>query len=307
MADNFKTVLVTGAAGFIGNRVAKALLARGHRVIGTDMLAPSQDPGFAFHVADIRDTLCLAPLIGKDCDSIIHCGGISGPMVLADNPAEVMDINIRGTGVLLALARSFGLRRFVGLSSVSAYGDTGPRDLVTEDAPLTASNAYGTSKAACDLMIQSYATHYGLSAAALRIGWVYGPGRATDAIIQPVVRSAKGGAAFEMPQGGDHPIQFVHAEDVVAAILTAFEAEALPSVAYNINGNEIFTVRQICDMIAETCPGARVALGDGMMPLAEVHGRMDISRAEDELNWAPQVQFREGLANYVNWLKDHPL
>lgn len=301
-----KAVLVTGAAGFIGRRVAKALQARGYRVIGTDMQILQDDPGFEYFTADIRDTVRLSPVLAHGCDGIVHCGGISGPMVMVDNPAEVIDINIRGTGGLLGLARGFGLRRFVGLSSVSAYGDTGGRPVIDETTPLNATNAYGTSKAATDLLIQSYAQFYGLSAAALRIGWVYGPGRATDAIVQPVVRSAKGGPVFDLPEGGDHPIQFVHVEDVVDAILRVYEAQSLPSAVYNVNGAEIFTVRQICAMIAESCPKVRVTLGPGMMPRTEVHGRMDISRAERDLGWVPQVPFRDGLARYVDWLKDHP-
>lgn len=297
-------VLLTGAAGFIGRRIGQALSGKGVKVIGTDVVVP-EDLGFEIHRADVRDLARHASLLAQGCDSIIHAGGISGPMVLADNPAEVMDINIRGTGSLLALAQGLGLRRFVGLSSVSAYGSTPGLAVVDESAPLTASNAYGTSKAASDLMIQSYAAEYRLSAVALRIGWVYGPGRMTDAIIQPVMRSAKG-EAFDLPQGGDHPIQFAHVDDVVAAVLAAHAAESLPAAAYNVNGSEVLTIREICALIAAQCPDVRTNLGPGPLPSNELQGRMDLSRIARDLGWAPRIGFAEGLSAYLEWLAEHP-
>ncbi|MES2666145.1 MAG: NAD(P)-dependent oxidoreductase [Pseudomonadota bacterium] len=304
MAVARDTVLVTGAAGFIGRRIADALVARGHRVIGTDVHPPAQPTGFEVYQADVRDTTRHAPVVAG-CDAIVHCGGISGPMVLADNPAEVVDINIRGTAGLLALARGVGLRRFVGLSSVSAYGNTGTRQVVDEDTPLTATNAYGTSKAASDLLIQSYAGNYGLSAAALRIGWVYGPGRVTDALIQPMVRSARG-QPCDLAAGGDHALQFVHVEDVVSAALAALAVETLPSAVFNINGADMLTVRQMAAMIARHYPGVRITLGPGLLPDTDVQGRMDLTRAARDLGWTPAVDFAGGLAAYVDWLKAHP-
>lgn len=304
VAQEKGAVLLTGAAGFIGRRIGQALSEKGVKVIGTDVVAP-EDLGFECHRADVRDLVRHASLLARGCDSIIHAGGISGPMVLPDNPAEVMDINIRGTGGLLALAHGLGLRRFVGLSSVSAYGSTPGLEVVDETAPLTASNAYGTSKAASDLMIQSYASDYGLSAVALRIGWVYGPGRMTDAIIQPVVRSATG-AVFDLPEGGDHPIQFAHVTDVVAAVLAAHGAESLPAAAYNVNGAEVLTIREICALIAARRPGVRMNIGSGPLPGNERQGRMDLSRIARDLGWAPQIGFAEGLAAYLDWLAEHP-
>ena len=304
MTDTKETVYVTGAAGFIGRHLTPALIQRGYTVIGTDVAAPSEDPGYEFHAADIRDTLRHAPLVARS-NSIIHCGGISGPMLLEDNPAEVLDINITGTSALLSLGHSFGLRRFVGLSSVSAYGPTVDVPLADESTPLGASNAYGTSKAATDLLLQSYAGQYRLSAAALRIGWVYGPGRVTDAILQPTVRTAKG-IPYAIPEGGDHILQFVHVRDVVDAIIATLEADPLPSAVYNVNGQETFTVRDIVQMVSDLVPGVSVEVGPGLMPGTDVQAPMDVSRAGRELCWQPQIAFRDGLAEYVAWLQENP-
>lgn len=175
----------------------------------------------------------------------------------------------------------------------------------TRTPPLTATNAYGTSKAASDLLIQSYAGNYGLSAAALRIGWVYGPGRVTDALIQPMVRSAKGQPCC-LAAGGDHALQFVHVEDVVRAALAALAVETLPSAVFNINGADMLTVRQMAAMIAQHYPAVQVSLGPGLLPDTDVQGRMDLTRAARDLGWTPAVDFAGGLAAYVDWLKAHP-
>lgn len=268
-------VLVTGAAGFIGRHLCAALA--GHEVVATDMAdAP--------HVHDVR---AIPRELMAGCDVVIHGGGVSGPMVLADRPAEVIDINVAGTARLLEMARDLGVGRFIGLSSVSVYGDAD--GIVTEDAPLRATNAYGSSKAAADLLIRTYA-RYGLDTVALRIGWAYGPGRVTDALIQPVVRGEPVAA------GGAHPLQFVHVDDVIRAVQAAM-TRGTSGAAYNIDGAEVLTVQQICAMIAD------VPVGPGLLPGVDLQGPMDLSAAARDLGWAPQVPFADGLADWVAALR----
>src|SRR5690606_32326188 len=138
----------------------------------------------------------------------------------------------------------------------------------------------------------SYARNYGLNATALRIGWVYGPGRETDAIVQPVMRSSAA-APYVLDQGGDHRLQFIHVDDVVAAVLAAWDAAAFSSAAYNINGTEIFSVRQICQMIGTLHPAARTDVGPGLLPGSDLQGRIDIKLAARGLDWSPQVPFAQ--------------
>lgn len=306
MAQTMKAVFVTGAAGFIGRHTIDALVSKGRRVIATDVAQPAGDPlPCEFYAADIRDITRHAVAIAQQCDSIVHCGGISGPMLLQDNPAEILDINIRGTSQLLSVAKASGISRFVGLSSVSVYGNTKGLIRVDEAAPLAASTFYGTSKAASDLILQTYANEQGLSAVALRIGWVYGPGRMTDAIIQPIVRSAKG-ASYQLEAGADHRLQFVHVDDVVSAILAALEAEEIKNNAYNINGSESVAVGRIVAMITEQIPSIRAEIGPGLLPNTDVQGDMVLKAAKRELGWTPKVSFDEGLRAYVKWLEGNP-
>ena len=295
-----KPVLVTGAAGFIGRVVLRKLAERGQAAIGTDMV--SADGPEPFVVADARDILKLAPRL-TGCDGIIHCGGISGPMLAQDSPAEVLDINFRSTVQLLDLTRTLGLRRMIFCSSVAAYGDTGVETPVDESHPLKASSAYGTSKAAADLAVQTFVAKFGLSATSLRIGWVYGPGRRTDAILQPMIRSGLGGPVYALERGADQRIQFVHVEDAADAIVAAYEAPTLPRPAYNVNGAEVLSVAEIGVLVERHLSSARLALGPGAMDDTDQQGPMRLEAAAEDLGWRPRLGFEASLVAYIDWLR----
>ena len=300
-------VIVTGVAGFIGHAVAEKLCTAGRRVIGTDVVAPAGAFGasFAFVQADTRDILRHAGLVKDGCDGIIHCGGISGPMLARDNPAELFDTNIRGSWLLLDLARNFGLRRFVLCSSVSAYGRTAASAEVTEQDPLRASTAYGSSKAASDLLLQTYVSQHGLSAVSLRLGWVYGRRRRTDGILRPMIRSASDGPPVSLDHGAEHALQFVHVEDVVTGIITAFDTPRLTAVAYNINGDAVLALGDIAARVKAMLPAAKIAIGPGMLPNTDIQGPMSLQAAAADLAWRPRVSFEDGLAGYAEWLATH--
>jgi UDP-glucuronate 4-epimerase len=297
-------ILVTGASGFVGSVVVRRLAAAGRSVIGTDIVPPMRPFGdhVVFAQADSRDVLRHTALMSEGCDGIIHCGGISGPMLAQDNPVELLDINIRGSLNLLELARVFRLRRFVMCSSVSAYGAADAAAVVTEDEPLRASSAYGTSKAASDLLLQTFVAQYGVSATALRLGWVYGPGRRTDGFLRLMIRSAFDEPAYVLPRGADHRLQFVHVEDVADAIIAAFDAPTLAHSTYNINGHEALSLGEIAALVRDIVPKAQIDIGPGLLPDTDVQAPMSLARAEVGLGWRPKTALGDGLRTYADWL-----
>ncbi len=300
-------ILVTGAAGFVGATLVRRLHAAGRPVIGTDVVRAPAGGDTPFVQADSRDIARHTALVADGCEGIIHCGGISGPMLAQDNPAEVFDINIRGTWLLLELARIFRLRRFILCSSVSAYGMADDRATVDEDAPLRASTAYGTSKAASDLVLQTMATQHGVSAAALRLGWVYGPRRRTDGILRPMIRSGLDGPPFTLPEGADHALHFVHVDDVVDALIAAFDAPSLPRAAYNINGPEVLTLGAIAEIVRGRLPAARIEIGPGLLPSTDVQSPMSLAAAGADLGWHPRIDLAAGIGGYADWLRTNAL
>ena len=175
------TVLVTGASGLIGHAVRARLAAAGRPVLGVDMAAkPGQAP---VAIADLGDVHRLHALAAAHAvGAVVHCGAVLGPMVSVDNPYAIVQTNVVGTANILELARVRKLRRVVFCSSISAYGPTAAPATeagVPEDVPLAPSSVYGASKVAGEQLLASYRRQHGLDAVAIRLSWVYGPGRTT--------------------------------------------------------------------------------------------------------------------------------
>jgi nucleoside-diphosphate-sugar epimerase len=149
MADEL--TLVTGASGFLGHAIMKLLDRDGRRAIGLDPV-PSA-------TADIIDDLSDRPrlkalLADKNVTHIIHAGGVSGPMVMADDPIGIIAINVAGNLNLLRAAMEAGVKTFIYCSSVSALGDFYESQPVGEDYPLRPNSTYGASKAAMDMVLR---------------------------------------------------------------------------------------------------------------------------------------------------------
>ena len=300
-------VIVTGAAGLIGFAVAARLAADGRPVVGTDIVQPAEDGGFAFHEADIRDAHALYPLLRDGAAGIIHCGAVSGPMLFPDQPHTIVDINIGGTANVLEAARVHNLRRVVYCSSTSAYGDT-PSGLerVNEDTPLSAVDVYGATKAAGDVLARAYAAQHGLDAVALRFSWVYGPRRRTDCILRQMIRDAEAGVPSRFAFGDGFTRQYVHIDDVVRATLAAWDADTLPQHAYNVTGGSRLSFDGIADAVRTLYPDADIA-NDGAPAVGDLlHGGFDISAATRDLGYTPSLSIEDGARAYAAWLSEHP-
>src|SRR5262245_19449616 len=145
------SVLVTGSSGFLGSALVPRLARAGHRVVGLDP-APTQGPGYAHVTQDLSDQARLAELLAAHrITHLIHAGGVSGPMVLGDRPAEVMAINVTGSLNLLHAALATGVKTFVYCSSVAAIGEYDEPQPIRDDHPMRPVHPYGASKAAMDM------------------------------------------------------------------------------------------------------------------------------------------------------------
>ncbi len=303
------TVLVTGCGGLIGRAVAARLSTQGRRVVGYDLAPPREGgPDWPLVTGDIRDAERLCWAVNEhEVLRIVHCGGISGPMVLPDDPADVFDINIGGTVNVFEAARRFGLERVVFLSSNVAYGDV-PPGVIDEATPLRATEAYGASKAACEAVMRSYRADWGVDALALRVGAVYGPRRTTASQIRDFLADALAGRPTVYAHGLGHCRPWLYIDDAVAAVIAALDAPAdaihRPDAAYNIAGAEWLPLDAVAGIVRGLLPAADIRLGDGPDPADQTRGPLDIGAAGRDLGWRPEVGLREGIARYLDWLRD---
>src|SRR5882672_11188074 len=186
------SVLVTGAAGFIGFHVSQALLARGDAVVAIDNLNDYYDvalkrarlaqlegrPGFAFHRVDIADRAAIAAIVGghKEIDRVVHLAAQAGVRYSLENPYAYIEANIMGHVVMLeAAGRLPGLRSFVYASSSSVYGGNSKQPSSIEDRVDTPVSLYAATKRADELITHAYCHLYGIPATGLRFFTVYGP------------------------------------------------------------------------------------------------------------------------------------
>lgn len=299
-------VLITGANGFIGRAVALALARSGRRVIGTD-LAIGDKTEFPVVAADLCDRNALKTLIEESrVTAILHCGAVSGPMLARDDPELICRTNIVGTLNILECARTIGGSRVVFCSSCGVYGNAGPAP-VREDAPFAATDIYGASKAAGDMLVRAYAAQHGLDGICLRVSWVYGPGRTADCIIRTMLGDALTHRATRIAFGTGFYRQFVFIDDVVEALLAALDIQSVHQRAYNIAGGIKVTFDELAELVREIVPGADIALGLGPDPMDYDQMQFDISAAARDLRWRPRSDLRRGIEVYAAWLKGRPV
>src|SRR6266566_5071153 len=151
-----KRIMVTGSSGFIGLPAAEMLASQGYEVFGLDLTWPDMaKTSFEPIIGDFLNLHFLYRLlIHRKIDTIVHTGGISGPMLARDDPFAICRANVIGTMHLLEASRVSSLERLVFCASASAYGDTPPPP-VPDDPPLRAVDVYSASKGAADLMLRA--------------------------------------------------------------------------------------------------------------------------------------------------------
>lgn len=308
------TVVVTGAAGFIGSSLCAALLDDGHRVRGVDRRDPATDGGAAanlmavrgharleLHVADLLDAPLPDLLAGAD--GVVHLAGQPGVHTSwgAGFPTYAQ-ANVTATQCVLEAALEVGTPRVILASSSSVYGEVARGRAREATAPAPRS-PYGVTKAAAEQLGAVYAAR-GLPVAALRYFTVYGPRQRHDMAFHRIIEAALGGAAFPLRGDGRQMREFTYVGDAVAATVAALAADLPPGWIGNVGGGEPTSLRDAIHLVEELTGGpvrtepARAAPGDPDRTAA------DLRRTTRALGWRPTTRLRTGLRAQVDWQRD---
>jgi|SRR5579863_3392945 len=293
-------ILVTGAAGLVGNKVRQLLEERGDVVLAIDRIVRAEIFG-PVKECDLADVHRLHELARDGLQGVIHCGAHSGPMIVRDNPVSMVQTNIVGTANVLEVARVYRAKRFVYCSSTSAYGPTGPGP-VSEEAPMHPSTVYGASKVAGEQLVTTYALQYGLNGVSLRLSWVYGPRRNTDCMIRAMITDAQARQPTRIPYGRDIPRQYIYVEDAARALVAAFDKATLPQRVYTATGGSYKTLGEIADIVRQILPQAVIEFGAGVDPDDDIQQEFDISAAKRDFGYLPRYDLHAGIREYANWL-----
>lgn len=294
-------MLVTGAAGLVGNAVVHRLLGEGAEVIATDSQQPREPLDCRFVQADLRDGPAMSAIFaGNRIRRVVHAGAISGSMVAPGDPLRVMTVNVAGTIYLAEACRLAQIDRMIALSSIGVYGDQPGAEPVKEDAPRLGTDVYSCSKIAMESVLLGYRMNFGLPVHVLRLSSIFGPGRRTPCFIRGLLEAAEEDREVTASVDTDHRRQFLYIDDAVQAVSLALAAPSIPEFVYNITGGTWLTEGEVIEHARRAVPSLKARVGD--VPPRGLDGRMgplDTSRAAAELDYRPRVSLTEGIEKYA--------
>ncbi|HEX9521258.1 MAG TPA: NAD-dependent epimerase/dehydratase family protein [Streptosporangiaceae bacterium] len=292
MTDRTSRLLVTGAAGFIGRRLVRALLGQGHEVISADRHA-CPDGRVRSVVGDLRDPAITAEAVRPGTDVIVHLAAVTSVLRSVQDPVGTYQLNVEATAALLEQARQRGVSAFLLASTNAVAGDVG-RQTMTEQVPLRPLTPYSATKAAGEMLLAAYSASYGMNCAALRFSNVYGPGmEAKDSFVPRLMRAARDAKSVQIYGDGTQLRDLVHVDDVVAGILAAWRAGHNGPLI--LGSGESVTVNDIVEaarsVTGAELPTEHVPPKPGEMPAVII----DISAARS-LGYAPRFDLKAGIA-----------
>ena len=306
--------LVTGAAGFIGSALVRALLDRGERVRGIDNFSTGRRENLAevvsqieFRQADLTDGAACADACAG-VDYIFHEAAIpSVPRSVAD-PISSNSANVDATLNLLVAARDAGVKRVVYAGSSSAYGDT-PTLPKREDMLPGPISPYAVSKLAGEFYLSAFYRVYGLETVSLRYFNVFGPRQDPDspysAVLARFITLMLRGEQPTIFGDGEQSRDFTFIDNVVSANLLACHApaEKVAGRVFNVATGERFSLNQTFTILAEiTNYTGKPQHGDSRAGDVK-HSLADISAARAAFGYQPLVSFDEGLRRTVEWYR----
>jgi CDP-glucose 4,6-dehydratase len=316
------SVLVTGARGFAGAWLARALLERGERVVSLDRGRPERTLstlgllGIGDDVVDIEGDLADGELIASvirdhEVDAVFHLAAETIVGTAAASPVRAFETNVRGTWNVLEACRARGVERVVVASSDKAYGahDDLP---YREDFALRPTAPYEASKAAADLLARSYWPSYGLPVAVTRFANIYGGGDLNFSRLVPeAVCAGLDGRAPVLRSDGSPERDFLYVEDAVRAYLAiadALDRDEIRGEAFNAGGGSPHAVGGVVALIVRLAgsvvePDVR---GAGN-PAGEIDRQyVDATKLREATGWEPEVDLDEGLRRTIEWYRAHP-
>ncbi len=302
-----KSILVTGASGWLGIGIVKALLARGDRVIGLDVRASAQ-------LIALQTQYSLLTPIEADLgewsqvmdvfrihqpEAVVHAAAIVGVVLAADVPIKAMRVNVEGSVNLFEAMRMHDVKRVVHVSTEETYGDF-TAQIIDENHQQKPTSIYGLTKLAAEHYGRTYSDRYGLECINVRTCWVYGPHLPRARVPKVFIDAALTGTAYHLETGGDLAVDQVYIDDTIAGVLLALDKKSHRFDAYHIATGQAPTIDDVARIVRDLVPGAKVStspgwyLHGGTFPTAR-KGALDISRARKELNYVPQYDLRKGI------------
>jgi NAD dependent epimerase/dehydratase len=310
-----KTVLVTGADGFIGSHLTELLVARGANVRALALYNSSNDWGWLEDTGclervevvcgDVRDPNFCRTIV-RDVELVFHLAALIAIPYSYVAPDSYVATNITGTLNMLQASRDAGVKKFLHTSTSEVYG-TARYVPINEAHPLQAQSPYSATKIAADALAMSFFFAFGFPVTVVRPFNTYGPRQSARAVIPTIITQVLAGKS-SIRLGSLHPTRdFNFVEDTCRGFVALAECDAAIGETVNIGSNREISVGELAGMIGEVMQ-ARIAIESDderkRPPESEVERLWcDNTRIQQLTSFKPEVGLRDGLTRTVEWLR----
>jgi len=313
-----KHIFITGGCGFIGSHFVRLALDRWPNAVVTnfDLLTYAGNPEnltdcenhprYRFIKGDIRDGRAVLEAMDDGVDVVVHFAAEShvDRSIISSN--EFFTTNVMGTNVLMKITQELKVKKFVFIGTDEVYGSLSEPQTATEDSPLVPNNPYSVSKAAADMLVRSYIITYGFPAVITRACNNFGPNQYPEKLVSLFITNLLEDKKVPLYGDGLNVRDWIYVADNCEAIARVLE-DGRTGEIYNIGGSNPHTNCEITNELL-------AALGMHESYIEHVQDRpghdrryaMDSSKIERELGWKPKVQFKQALAETIEWYRDNP-
>lgn len=312
------TILVTGAAGFIGSHLCERLLHDGHRVVGLDGFVGNYEPepkrrnaallarheGFELLELDVRDREGVLAAFDRIRPShVVHLAALAGVRPSLTRAAEFVEVNLTGTVNILDACVASKVKRLIFGSSSSVYGDNTKVPFSEDDRVDAPLSPYAATKRSGELLCRTYAHLHDLSVCCLRFFTVYGPRQRPDLAIAKFMQKMANGETIPVFGDGSTSRDYTYVADIVTGIVAAMQRSD-PFAIYNIGSDQPVTLSELIAAI-ERATGMEARIDRLPMQPGDVQRTWaDLTRAREELKYSPQTRLEIGLKKQWQYLRD---
>jgi dTDP-glucose 4,6-dehydratase len=309
-------ILVTGGAGFIGSNFIRHALGLGqtYAIVNYDKLtyagnlanleSIAANPRYRFVRGDICDAASVEAAM-SGCDTVVHFAAESHVDRSIYEPAASIETNVKGTFILLQVARKLNVARFVHVSTDEVYGDMPAGAFADELSPLQPSSPYSASKAASDLLVRSYVRTYGFPALITRSSNNYGPYQFPEKFLPLMITNALDGKPLPIYGDGKQQRDWLHVEDNCRGILAVLERGRVDEV-YNIGGLDVEENLTVARRLLRLTGKPETLLSYVRdRPGHDRRYALKCEKMERELGWKPSIPLDDGLRQTIDWYRNN--
>ncbi|MEG1506012.1 MAG: GDP-mannose 4,6-dehydratase [Bacilli bacterium] len=329
MQDNIgKNILVTGGAGFIGSHLTEKLLSIGHNVIVVDNFNDYYDKNlkeinikeientakkfnkvFKLFRGDIRDQNFMESIfMNHSINGVVSLAANAGVRPSIENPLYYIDVNVKGLAILLELAKKYGVKPFIFISSSSVYGNNKKIPFSENDNVDMPISPYAATKKAGELLCYTYHSLFHINIACLRYFTVYGPRQRPDLAINKFTKLMIENKPIPMYGNGSTSRDYTYIDDIVEGTVRAlnYVSDNTKDVyeIFNLGGSKPISLIDLINIIGEELK-IKPIINQLEMQKGDVNiTYSDYSHAKDIINYEPKIDIKQGISNFVSWYKN---